>query len=456
MPDVIKRSEFMKKYLKNNRRLIHNFKFVSLRSIFYALCSMLSAHVFKLLALSSMLLAFLILCWILFPNRASSGPYLDSAHGNSIYGVNRPRTSGFGYAVGNCAHCHEQHASINGQTQTPYGYELFYDHWVEICDLFCYRCHNQGGVEMQVNNYPYSVNFGGEPLFYESIYKQFCDLNSTGSTCGSRHNLVPIRNLIDNNAFGWGYPANPDPCSACHNPHTVQRIGSKQYHAPYNPDKSPISRPSEHANNPTNLWGDDYQVGCPLGKKERLICYASSVVGVYQSPYYGNTTGTMYEPSGNSTPTDGSDLPDYVSFCLDCHSKSETGTKVIHWDTAGDKHGGKISGDVDCGALSGFENGDLRAPYNDALKEAGYNYVLSCTDCHEPHGAKNRTDLLRRFINGEAVPADTAPCMDSDVNDWIAICERCHTNIHVSFGNCTVCHGHNTSIGCPGGTTRTF
>jgi hypothetical protein len=41
MPDVIKRSEFMKKYLKNNRRLIHNFKFLSLRSMFYALCSML-------------------------------------------------------------------------------------------------------------------------------------------------------------------------------------------------------------------------------------------------------------------------------------------------------------------------------------------------------------------------------------------------------------------------------
>src|SRR4030043_740937 len=59
--------------------------------------------------------------------------YTISAHGNTSYGVNRTGLSSFNYSIGNCAHCHEQHASIAGQTITPSGYELFFDHWVEIC-----------------------------------------------------------------------------------------------------------------------------------------------------------------------------------------------------------------------------------------------------------------------------------------------------------------------------------
>ncbi|MDL2122661.1 MAG: hypothetical protein LWX51_06165 [Deltaproteobacteria bacterium] len=46
-----------------------------------------------------------------------AGTYFDSAHGNSTHGVNRTSTTQ--YATGNCAHCHEQHASIDGAEPAP-------------------------------------------------------------------------------------------------------------------------------------------------------------------------------------------------------------------------------------------------------------------------------------------------------------------------------------------------
>ncbi|PIV42558.1 MAG: hypothetical protein COY75_11160 [Nitrospirae bacterium CG_4_10_14_0_8_um_filter_41_23] len=387
-----------------------------------------------LFALSSLLFA---LCLIL-PDRANSGPYTTSAHGSS-YGVNRTGLSSFGYSVGNCAHCHEQHASIGGQTITPARRELFYE-FISKCDHICYKCHNNTGAEMQVLNYPYCVSFGGYTLTWPGIYKHFCGDTFVYTVCGSRHHQGQIRDTLKDNAHGWGYPNWLYGCSGCHNVHMSQRIGATQYHQPYDPSKSPITRPSEHYNNPLNLWGDD--------AGERMDQYASSVGGHYLAPYYGSFGGSQYEPAGQAAPTDGSNLPDYVTFCMDCHqyaqSDPETGAsvKAIDWDTNGDKHGGRPSGDCPCGGT--WEQGNLRAPYSDANKEAGYNYVLSCTDCHEPHGSPNRLHLIRRFVNGENVAAGTdtvSPCDDSDA-DWQQICGRCHTSMHTSFGGCPTCHRH--------------
>ncbi len=426
--------------------------------------SIFSDKLYKFLLVTGVVLFFFIeVQYVYAPPPPPTVPtYTISAHGNTTYGVNRPRTAGFGYSRGNCAHCHEQHASIGGQTITAQGYELFYDHWVSgSCDLFCYKCHNNTlnlNPEMQVTNYLFGVSFGGYPLTasWDSMYEQFCDPNIIGN-CGSRHDLDTIRSVLISSS--WGYPADPDPCSGCHNPHFVQRIGSKQYQGPYNPDKSPISRPSEHTTNPTNLWGDDYQIGCPSGENERMICYAQSVSGNYQAPYYGDTSGSYFEPSGNSSPTDGSDLPDYVSLCLDCHIVSVGGRKAIDWGTTGDKHGGRVAEDVDCGVASPFEIGaSLRnsGPYNNSLKSSGYNYVLSCTDCHEPHGTPNRVELIRRFINGEPVPADAPACFSTDTA-WLDICQRCHTiSGHVGGCNTGLCHGHGRSMNCGTGNQRTF
>jgi hypothetical protein len=322
---------------------------------------------------------------------------------------------------------------------------------------------------MNITNYLFSVSFGGASApasaNYDSIYEQFCNTNITGN-CGSRHTHEPIRTVLANSS--WGYPADPDPCSACHNPHTAQRIGSTQYNGPYNPNKSPISRPSEHTTNPTNLnlWGDDYQAGCSSvisGQNERMICYAKGKSGIYQSPYYGsvgNPTTGPFEPAGNAT-KDGSNLPDYVTLCLDCHINSVNGRRAINWGVTGDKHGGRAAGDCNC--AGNWEDPILRAsgPYTEAVSASGSNYVLSCTDCHEPHGTPNERYLFRRFINGELVPADTAPCFTGNA-DWQAICARCHDNIfpgppsNTHVGGCASCHWHGATAGWCCGGERVF
>lgn len=383
-----------------------------------------------------------VLCWILYPDSADSGPYLDSAHGNSTDGVNRPRTAGFGYAVGNCAHCHEQHASINGQVITPYGYELFYDHWEGMCDLFCYRCHsNLSGVEQQVNNYVYGCSFGGGACTsYTSVRSHFCNDNSDYVNCGSKHQLAQIRKIIQNNGYGWGFPADPDPCSACHNPHLSQRRGSKQNHPPYEPSKSAIVRPSEHKTKPLNLWGDE--------TTERMLYYAQTTGGIYQAPYYGSNPSSTYEPAGDLT-SNGSNMPDYVSFCMDCHQYQQydpergANVKAINWGATGDRHGGYRAND--CTVPGGFDEGSLRGPYID---KPFSNYILSCTDCHEPHAGRKRLHLIRRFINGENLPADGGgyPNCDEPV-DMRSVCERCHVlppSGHTGNQPCFAsnCHGH--------------
>ncbi|MCJ7600547.1 MAG: hypothetical protein MUO63_03485, partial [Desulfobulbaceae bacterium] len=54
---------------------------------------------------------------------AQAGPYTDSAHGNGSltgYGVKRDSLFPDSYVRGNCAHCHEQHASIDGNEPGPF------------------------------------------------------------------------------------------------------------------------------------------------------------------------------------------------------------------------------------------------------------------------------------------------------------------------------------------------
>lgn len=359
-----------------------------------------------------------------------SGPYLDSAHGNNTYGVNRARTEGLGYGRGNCAHCHEQHASIGGQQITPRDFMVFNNYLVSECNLICYWCHSAvGGAEQDVDNYPYSVNFGGAPEHYGNIGVQFCGQDSQYANCGSNHNLVAIRNLLKVKRAEWGLPANLGPCGACHNPHLAQRNWNVEIEA--GKLKTAMSRPSDHE----SLWGDD--------ETERMSSYAISVGGVYRAPFYGGNPAIVYEPAGNTT-SDGSNMPDYVTFCLDCHKDPqydpERGATVKAIDWTADRHGEYPANTCNQGIA--FE-GTLKAPYVDS---ANSNYVLSCTDCHEPHGAKRKPHLIRRWINGVFVAEDTGTC--DSIADWFATCEKCHNipSDHNLWGACDVCHGHGKTF----------
>jgi len=323
------------------------------------------------------------LVWVVSSSHVALAGYADSAHGNTAYGVNR---LGTGYSTGSCAHCHD---TFDSKTCGVNAFLLFADFFVTNSKQFCTRCHSGNKAYQPVaTNYPYSMTFGGYPdPYYSHIKRQISYRHSTPEYCGSRHNMTKIRKFVRNDNNGWGFSADPSPCVACHHPHTAKKnhpvaiVGDKLNTA--------IRRPSDYkSTDPADmLWGDDAD--------ERMSHYVSEYTdGVYQAPYYGDTSGTKYEPSGNATPSDGSDLPDYVTFCLDCHEYEQydpdMGRNVKAINYSQERHGTYLSNT--CTPYGGIEEGTLRAPYSDF---AGSNYVLSCLDCHEPHGAKKRMHLLK-------------------------------------------------------------
>lgn len=100
----------------------------------------------------------LTLCFIL-PDRANSGPYLDSQHGDTTYGVTRSTidTKYSTFSKGNCAHCHEQHASLDGAEPIPYTDTAEYGHaGPDLAELFSYEegvcemCHDGSPVPRDV------------------------------------------------------------------------------------------------------------------------------------------------------------------------------------------------------------------------------------------------------------------------------------------------------------------
>jgi hypothetical protein len=382
---------------------------------------------------------------------AYGGPYADSAHGDTSAGVNRSDIATAGYSRGNCAHCHEQHASIEGDEPTPAGdspsaFLLFTDNFDTTAtgypysesDDICFSCHNDAGSIMQVTNNNYIQTFAGytpaTPI--NSILDAFTPYSGYPH---SEHNLYDVWNYARTN-FSF-FTASSNPCTACHNPHLAKRNKTD----PDNPALTAISRPTDHG----NLWGDD--------ASERMDNYS-----VYQPPYmYGSTSS--YEPDGSAL-HDGSKMPDYNTFCLDCHSNSDVySTKLgrnmtaIDWSSSGDMHGGKPR-------TNDAAQASLRAPYS----EATANYVLSCVDCHEPHGtvlansASEGTSsfLLRKEMNGEEVLRSGGASPFGEFS-WFHtdICIRCHSFAHCGPANgdgCLTCHYHGSNESGCGFTGPTF
>ncbi len=424
---------------------------MSIYPAFYTLRIKLSGRGSKFLALGSMLLALcFIFGWILFPDIADSGPYLNSAHGSSEYGVKR-NAIGFpsDYTRGLCAHCHEQHSSIGGDEPQPVDdhpsiYLLLSD-FVDQFNVPCFDCHTetnqlQSPAGPMNQQYSYSNIAGGDTNTCPSNINRafafvtsdcsFSRANNCSSSVGSAHCLKDIAIFLKNL---WGFDskaANNDPCSGCHNPHRAQRdphtltgriVEGKLVSA--------VSRPSQHTNLTTwDLWGND--------STERMRNKAVSLGGIYCAPYRYNSTTTREPDSCSAPPTDcstdcsnGSNLVDYVSLCTDCHNSTNliSSTRLgrylyrIGWSAGGDFHGGRQRID-NGGDFSGTgEYGDLLEPY----KSGGMpNYILSCTDCHEPHGSPNEF-LLRTTLNGNAVNAAHAPTGIGS-GQWFYWCQACH------------------------------
>jgi hypothetical protein len=167
------------------------------------------------------------------------------------------------------------------------------------------------------------------------------------------------------------------------------------------------------------LWGD--------GAGEKMSDYTAG----YQAPHRFNPPPITYEPDGSAT-QDGSNLTDFVSFCTDCHNDSNIISSTplgrdlytVNWDVAGpdlQKHGKGIASDACI---------NIFPPYQ--VAQCG-NYVLACTDCHEPHGSPN-IFLIRKEVNGGEVTVDTGTGQGPDGLDnkeWVFLCEQCHDGLRL-------------------------
>jgi len=378
--------------------------------------------------------ALLIVCFS--PFCVQAGPYLESAHGNSAYGVNRsaidPQYSDF--AIGNCGHCHEAHASRQGAEPLPEdgpsAHTLFtntfdssrqQNPYLET-DNFCFSCHSETSGQ-QVVNLDYSSAFGGGNVVDgpQSILSAF--------NLESYHNLYDVWNFLRTNPASFpGFDDNSNPCSACHNSHLAKRnwdSGQAGF-----PLLSAISRPDA----PSSLWGET----------ELMSPYLS-----YEAPY---AIDDSREPAGIGL-AGGENTPDYVTFCTICHNEGNAiwsttlnrELRKVNWTQLGlapDKHGTLVR----AGHPYDFGVSQWVEPYASAalLKS---NLVLSCMDCHEAHGSENIM-LLRRRVNGGELQEVITDFVDKPL---YSLCIRCHNGEYINAFHhepgaipdndvCTTCH----------------
>lgn len=383
----------------------------------------------------------LVLC---LQNEVVAGVYLSSAHGNSTYGVFRSSTSAK-YARGNCAHCHEQHASMDGSEPAPAGGSpsgnlLFYNNYVSQTDGFCFQCHtNIGSLQTGgIFNRSYSYragNWTADPL--GNIKEAFSFTSSQFYPSSSSHNLLDITTFMSTQP--WKFSSKSNPCCACHNPHAVQGDPANAGSA-ISPKTGSggwmLSLPSQHLGFPPNLWGDV--------ATEKL----SNYTGLYQAPYRFGGIGSGYEPDGSGT-ANGSNLTDFNTFCMDCHNSTNTiastllgrNLRKIDWGAGfGDLHGQPTG-----------NSAQLIVPYTSTV-----SYVLACTDCHEPHGSPNIFLIRREVNNGLVTVTGAAQAVSS--SQWASLCERCHGNptaigtshhnLPGAAGLCGTCHPSGAFVAC--------
>jgi hypothetical protein len=244
---------------------------------------------------------------------ATADMYTDSAHGNDSSGVNRSNVvedpdHPDAYDIGACTHCHD---TFNDSICGVKPFMLFeVDDPDSQTDNFCFQCHKGIGSVQDggIYNYTYSKNFGGGTATFTTIYDAF---NPTTGATPSSHNLADVLNHAV--ARGLGFTSNTNACIVCHDHHASQQNYPVTLSG-MGGVKTAIRRAADYASPPTNLWGDE---DATSGNNERMSDYT----GKYQAPYY--VGGSNYEPA-NDTTGDGSNLPNFKSFCLsECHGNND-------------------------------------------------------------------------------------------------------------------------------------
>lgn len=322
-------------------------------------------------------------------------PYTNSAHGNSTSGVMRSHLDAqySTFSRGNCAHCHEQHASLGGGEPAPVdggpdSYLVFTEWSNDYYNAFCNKCHDGTAPAPGADNIAAS---------YNKTYKH--------PTIGV-HSPTEEGSTLGTNRHGY--------CIDCHMPHTAK----KPAHTPpgntvastspirdtwgVEPTFSPPGTPpadSEVLSTPT------YTKVNPITKEYQLClkCHSSYAYG--SMPPYQITDPTKRETD------QGKEFNPY-NYCF----HPVTGTAgVTQWKNP---------------TIRTYRTTLLKAPWKDNLDARMY-----CSDCHGdadagtpkgPHGS-NKKYILKawggRSSDGSFPNAVYAPDL---------LCLLCHVD---GYGN---------------------
>ncbi|MBI5407984.1 MAG: hypothetical protein HZA14_01300 [Nitrospirae bacterium] len=288
----------------------------------------------------------------------------------------------------NCKQCHNpgNTAVADPQWYTTYANYQNSAHSSKKCSV-CHDVHGASGV-----------NIGMTKLNQESLCNQVGCHSGIGGHPG-----------VGSTTFTHTSKNYTLECVSCHNVHLITGT-----YAQANSNKSPVTMFS----NNTAVWGDDWN--------EKMDFYAGG--GTYRTPNGESFTGTQ--------------LPDYASFCTDCHGQAGSAPFGINWGS--DPHGKGSANQpngygvcpnwgTSCGKAFGWDGDDCvgtqsqcwpviprgegdelfsREPYTHRERVAGANFTLSCTDCHTGHGSGN---LGRSNVNG-----------GSFSGTWNTMCNNCH------------------------------
>lgn len=365
-----------------------------------------------------------------------------------------------------CAGCHDlSRKHINPGTQNTRlksGYEN------DQSNSNCNSCHASGksavaAPQFYTNSADYENSAHKDKLCSDCHDVHGSAGAYTAMTRGSKQNLCSQCHT-SHQGHALGVPFGKDgktyslECVSCHNVHIITGMYSAA-----ESNKSPLSK----FTNNTAVWG--------AAAGQKMSDYASAGGGTYRTPKGDSLTGEQ--------------LPDYVSYCLDCHAtpQSEFGQHGgISWggnephglNSANVPNGYGVFPDIWSAAKAdGWDGDDVvgpeawpaiprgrgdqlwsRGPFNHEERIAGANFILSCSDCHVTHesgiGAK-----LRSTVNNS--PGSTIWNTECNAchwyySDWHAgmSCGNasCHQNKRIPGSNSI--HGIDKNTGANG--TRTF
>lgn len=307
----------------------------------------------------------ILLGWCLWGTRlpASAGTYTSSAHGNSSTGVSRKGLNDVttrNYATGNCAHCHEQHASLKNGEPTPNGGPDNYLQAATEQDL-CLYCHNANATSYnQSSGTPDDI----ETAVTTKTYKHDPTISDTA------HNNNETLTDIKNNKHVE--------CTDCHNPHTADKTVHSQGLPAGNiiGTDSPLTGATGAAqgySGASTNWSQPSQGSYSLqtAVKEYQICFKCHSGSVGDPAVWSGTAG-----SG-----------EWTDVALEFNPNNQSSHPVISPLPASDPGANGSSRLTAAQLINGWSPGD----------------TMYCSDCHEgdtaagPHGSQYKWMLAGTY-----------------------------------------------------------